>query len=279
MIDRYLAHTWHIFPLRPRSKEPLTEHGWKDASTDPNQISEWQARWPNSNWGIATGPSNLLVVDLDGFEGQATWARLTKQHEAPTTLTSITGGGGRHVVYLDPHRRGRNTTKKLGVGIDTRGQGGYIVAPPSIHPNGQAYRWAIAPLRRVPEWVLRALQPPRPALPPPRIGPHLGATAYGERALAGILDRLRRSSEGERHDINYWAAVRAGQLYASGHIPMTALDDVRAVAAGTRTDQGRVDRDTREGWAWGTTNSGGYPTATHENTVPQIRVPRVSAPR
>ena len=140
-----------VFPLKPKDKRPATENGCKAATTDSRQIETWWSRWPNANIGIATGSvsGGLVVIDLDvdkdkginGYESLAIWQK--ENGELPETWTSITGRGGYHYIYID----GATNRNRAGLydGIDIRGEGGYIVAPPSIHPNGRQYEWEQGP--------------------------------------------------------------------------------------------------------------------------------------
>ncbi len=142
VAEDYARRGWHVFPLRGKGQQLI--RSWaREATTDVEQIREWDRRWPDANIGIACGPSRLVVVDLDGDAGSETWERLTVTHDIESSpLVSITGSGGRHIVYQLPDGvHLGNTQKRLGPGIDTRGEGGYFIVPPSIHPNGKDYRW------------------------------------------------------------------------------------------------------------------------------------------
>ena len=141
-----------VFPVKPHGKAPLTEHGCKDASWEEAQIERWWARWPSAGIGIATGEASggLLVIDLDvdeekGVDGRETLRRWETEHGPlpGDTWLSITGRGGYHYFY----RVNRETKNRAGLyeGVDIRGDGGYIVAPPSIHQNGRAYEWEQGP--------------------------------------------------------------------------------------------------------------------------------------
>lgn len=140
-----------VFPLRARNKTPATKNGCKDATTDQKQIAPWWDRWPDANIGIATGSvsGGLVVIDLDrdeekGCDGYEVLREWEKQHgQLPETCQSITGRGGYHLLYRDTAEH-RNA-QALYEGVDIRGEGGYIVAPPSIHPNGHAYEWEQGP--------------------------------------------------------------------------------------------------------------------------------------
>lgn len=140
-----------VFPLRPRDKRPATENGCKAATTDKQQIESWWDACPDYNIGIATGSisGGLVVIDLDvdedkgisGYESLKDWQR--ENGELPETWTSITGRGGYHFLYRD----GASNRNRAGLyeGVDIRGEGGYIVAPPSVHPNGRRYEWEQRP--------------------------------------------------------------------------------------------------------------------------------------
>lgn len=145
--QRYAREGFAVFPLKPRGKEPLTANGCKAAVTDAEQIGRWWARWPDANIGIATGSASggLVVVDVDvdderGIDG-AQSLRLWESEFAPLpdTLMALTGRGGTHYFF----RSSREVRNRAGLleGVDVRGEGGYIVAPPSVHPNGRRYEW------------------------------------------------------------------------------------------------------------------------------------------
>jgi hypothetical protein len=126
------------------AKHPRTPHGVKDATTDEAIIRRWWTQWPDANIGIATGAiSNLVVLDIDprhgGNESLEQW-KTQYGTDFLNTLTSCTGGGGLHLLYSHP---GVPIKNRVGIapGIDIRGDGGYIVAPPSLHISGQRYTW------------------------------------------------------------------------------------------------------------------------------------------
>lgn len=293
IIFEYLRRDWYVFPLRPGRKTPATRNGWKNASIDPEQVAVWAKRIRGCGWGIACGPSHLLVVDLDGAAGEQAWLELTKgnKRKTPQTIASLSGSGGWHLVFHDPgghnsRGRGRNSTRLLGPGIDTRGVGGYIVAPPSLHPNGRRYQWFGDELRlpaKVPDWILARLHkdesgPERPQRVRMAVSAHEN-TPYGSRVLEGILARLAAAEDGNRHDLNYWAGVRSAQLHQAGHVTADALGLVLDTALGHRKDHVATRRDTLDGWRWGLANAGTYPPATVDSHVPRLRPPRILAPR
>ncbi len=139
-----------VFPLLPRSKQPATDHGFYDASTDPEQIKQWWEENPNYNIAIATGDAShgLYVIDIDddpkkGKHGSETLRKWEIEHgPLPETLTAVSGSGGYHYYYRtrDQYQKAENIGGQEH--IDVRANGGYIVAPPSIHPGtGKPYKW------------------------------------------------------------------------------------------------------------------------------------------
>lgn len=147
----YAKKGFAVFPLKYRDKVPLTRNGCKDATTDAAQIKAWWQKYPNANIGLATGSvsQNVFVIDLDidedrGIDGYHSLEDWQREHgDFPETWTAITGRGGYHLYYL-----GNGKIKnRAGIidGVDIRGNGGYVVAPPSIHKNGNRYEWEYSP--------------------------------------------------------------------------------------------------------------------------------------
>ena len=132
-----------MFPCEPGGKAPLTYNGFWDATTDARRIQAWWGRWPSANVGVPTGRrSGLLVLDVDarggGPESLATLERETGP--LPGTARARTGGRGVHVFFRYPSgEEVRNSAGWLGPGLDVRGEGGYVVVPPSR--TRSAYEW------------------------------------------------------------------------------------------------------------------------------------------
>lgn len=161
MAQKLAGHGLAVIPVQPRGKTPLTSHGCKDASTIPETINAWWARWPDANIGIATGAiSGIWVLDIDGDDGESSLRRLEEQNSPlPTTVEVISGGKGRHLYFRYPALlRINNSARKLGAGLDVRGDGGYIVAPPSVHPSGALYMRSVDSekfIAEAPDWLLK----------------------------------------------------------------------------------------------------------------------------
>lgn len=173
----YAKRGWHVFPCyevslptgacacgNPRcgnpGKHPRIAGGFKAATTDEAQIREWWRKWPLANLAIATGASRLAVVDVDPRNhGDETIAQLQQQHaQLPETPRAATGGMGEHHVFSWPTDR-EIRGGVLGLGVDLKADGGYIIAPPSAHYSGRSYSWDAGahpsdiPAHEVPKWV------------------------------------------------------------------------------------------------------------------------------
>jgi len=140
----YAARGWSVIPVQARGKRPLVV--WREFQqriASAEEIQAWFGRWPEANVGIVTGQvSGIVVIDVDaGHGGPDSVSELEAVHgPLPGTVEAITGGGGRHLYYRHP---GGTVSNRVGIrlGIDVRGDGGYVVAPPSVYPNGRHYFW------------------------------------------------------------------------------------------------------------------------------------------
>jgi hypothetical protein len=162
---RYARMGLPVFPCRPGGKEPLTPHGFKDATTALPQIRDWWGRWPEANLGLPTGrASGLVVLDIDPRSGgDWSWAALRAGRKIPKTVEQWTGGGGKHIVFRDP---GSIKCRALAPGLEVKGEGGYVIVPSSVHTSGERYRFVkgrgaklLLELAEVPDWLLSAMRP------------------------------------------------------------------------------------------------------------------------
>lgn len=144
---RYLDRGWSVVPIRPRDKRPLLR--WQRYQALPparGEVERWFAEHPDAGVGIATGAvSGLVVLDIDpGHGGDGSLAEFEQRHGAlPDTVEALTGGGGRHLYFRHPGGFVPNRTC-LAPGIDLRGDGGLVIAPPSVHPSGRRYIWEVS---------------------------------------------------------------------------------------------------------------------------------------
>jgi hypothetical protein len=153
------AKGFRVFPCVERGKEPAIHDNLKRATSDPNTISGWW-RARDFNIGLATGEgSGVWVLDVDGDEGKETLHQLEAAHGAlPPTVEAITGKG-KHLYFRWPvgtEIRNKQDNPVM-PGIDVRGDGGYVLAPPSVHPSGRRYTWNVdSPdeFADAPDWLI-----------------------------------------------------------------------------------------------------------------------------
>jgi len=139
----YAARGFAVFPCTPRGKVPATHHGCRDATKDIAQIARWWGENPNYNVAGATGAvSKVFILDVDGLDAEASLRKLEEQYSAlPSTVESITPRG-RHLFFKCENGNVRNSAGAIAPGLDVRGDGGYVVLPPSTHPSGRRYTWS-----------------------------------------------------------------------------------------------------------------------------------------
>jgi len=177
MLEHALEYArlgWSVIPLRRRDKKPAIA-SWKEYQerrATEDEIRSWWEKWPEANIGIATGAvSGIVVLDVDGEDGRRSLEQVAGSDIPRTPHTNT--GKGRHYLFRHPGGgEWRNFAGKK-PGLDFRGDGGYIVAPPSIHPSGRRYEWVIPPEDAEPAdppvWLMELLtkkQDPEPTPPP-----------------------------------------------------------------------------------------------------------------
>ena len=232
---RYAAAGWPVFPCKPGEKVPhglLVPHGVKDASTAVDRITFWWSRSPLANVAIATGDPGPDVVDLDvtaGKPGRHSYARLRAAGLLEgAELVIATPSGGRHLYYAGTGQGNGSIPRH---GVDFRGRGGYVLAPPSV-VDGKPY----TVVETVPHTgvlvdfgaVRRVLDPPRPVRTPslPAQGNHDALV----RHVAGL-------QEGNRNGGLFWAACRA--------VEGAAGDDVFRALVAAAVTAGLTEREAR----------------------------------
>ncbi|HVW31604.1 MAG TPA: bifunctional DNA primase/polymerase, partial [Acidimicrobiia bacterium] len=256
-IDAALAYArrgWPVFPLHSvlagccscrrdcshPVKHPLARHGLHEATRDERTLRGWWDRWPWANVGLVTGAaSGLVVIDVDPAKGGTdSLARLRfLMGSLPETLAAATGGGGQHLLYSHPGEEVRNTAGRLpGIGeplpgLDLRGDGGYIVAPPSRHASGRPYRWVdtTVPVAPAPGWLRVAPTRTFPTGGSPSAPGH-GGSRYGHAALAREVSAVRAAAVGDRNNQLTRAAFCLGRRAAGGELDR-ALVEAELLAA------------------------------------------------
>lgn len=213
-----------VFPCRPRGKAPAVARGFLSATTNPATIRRFWTN-PECNVAIPTGArSGFWVLDLDGAEGAATLRAFEIKHGAiPKTRTVVTARG-RHAwfAYRGPVP---TTAGRIGPGIDTRGDDGYVVVPPSVHQTGHRYAFLgdpCAPIEPAPAWLTSAARTKPIKLITERavaiVGRPCRAGAYGQAALRAEIATLAATPPGRRNDALNRAAFSLFQLVAGGEL-------------------------------------------------------------
>lgn len=191
----YLSLGWSVIPVEPRGKRPVLKwEPYQRRKPSLAEVREWLTRWPEANLGIVTGAvSGLVVVDLDGEDAVREF--LTRWGDKPLSTPVVRTGKGVHVYFRHPGRPVPNRVRVLG--MDIRGDGGFVVAPGSVHESGHAYRFLLSPddaatrnggdpLLPMPEWLAELLD-----APPATVATPADAIPEGERNAT--LYRLARS--------------------------------------------------------------------------------------
>lgn len=249
----YAARGWPVFPLHhpvlfgPKKvseaghaccscrqpscespgKHPRTRHGLDDASIDPATITAWWTRWPEANIGLPTGMA-FDVLDLDGPEALDALDGLAPPGGCHPILGRMAVTGRGIHIFMAVTGVGNRTNVGGALGVDWRGHGGYVVAPPSLHYlHGDRYGWGDLdewgdhcgidmPLAEVPTWLAVALHQRRKPPPPTMAGGR--SSRYGLKALEGELGRITMAVEGGRNDQLNASAHALGQLLAGGEL-------------------------------------------------------------
>lgn len=215
----------HTTPVQMEACSCLTCHGFHAATTDPDHLAEMLRLHPRGLLAIRTGaPSGIVVIDVDP-PGIGTMKMLVSEGVLPRTLAAVTGRRGYHMVYAHPGGKIMSGAGKGGPGVDVKADGGYIVAPPSVHPvTRRPYQWLGSPgddLTPLPGfWVERLRETARPARPAQAVSiPARGRGGYAHAALRGELEEVLAAGEGTRNVALHLSAWNLGQLVAGGVLP------------------------------------------------------------
>jgi hypothetical protein len=249
---------WYVFPITPWAKKPPVIDRWETrASTDPHQINHWWRHTPYSV-GIATGPSELVVIDLDvpkhGEPIPDQWAilginsgtgvlrALARQRGVTITPTYAvsTPSGGWHLYYTTPPGVVlRNTCNVIGWKIDTRAHGGYVLAAGSSVPPSGYELFDDRDPAVLPDWLHQALTPtPSPGLSAPAVAAATNPDSYVAAAVRGETHRVRTAPSGQHNAVLCRAAYALGQLTGAG-----LLDETTARAELTTAAQVLIGAD------------------------------------
>jgi hypothetical protein len=256
-----------------RGKHPRVLGGLKVATLDEETIRKWWRFWPHSNIGIRTGAPGIVAIDLDTPAAAAALLQLAAGR--PLGGLAIATGRGRQLWYHAPELDDVPSSRELrGIaGLDVRGRGGYVIAPPSRHYSGVEYRVAGGQFEPPPEWLYALLRTrPRLAAPtgPARPPCEGDGTPFGLAVLRRECTELRATGEGGRNRKLNLASYLAGRLVAGGELG-------EAYVVGVLTDAAEavglelaeiVGRDGESGTLWSGLRAGERSPLTEE-TAPE----------
>ena len=260
-----------LFPRAHRRREPKCYggcgregHGLYDASSDLPTVTRWWARCPDAGIGWPAQGNDKAVIDVDPRHGgdpsfmELNDFALERGVDLTDTLAAFTGGGGMHYVYQAPAGGIKSGSNVFGLpGVDTRGNGGFIVIAPTLHVSGDRYAWVdftrdAAPW---PTFLTSLINPPPPILPSIPAGKHRASgsnpTGYAEKALQDELDILANKRGGRNDQLNI-SAFNLGQLVGAG---LLTADVVERELYSAAIANGYVQKD-GERETMGTINSG-----------------------
>jgi Bifunctional DNA primase/polymerase, N-terminal len=252
---------YYLHPLRPRAKVPATGSGFKDATRDARQIARWWDAMPAANIGIACGASGIVVLDIDtkagadpreilaGFDRAG--APVIGTDLAPERCerypSSLSGRRGVQVYF----RGDMASAARLTIaGYEVKAAGGYVVAPPSVHPCGVEYVGdlvRVAELPTVPRWLVELL--PRPE-PRPFVNVPASRPADPSRVVAGLAGVVRSAPTGNRNSSLFWAVNRTVEHADAGSLDeRQALEELRAAGFDVGLSEHEVQATIRSGLA------------------------------
>lgn len=238
----YAAHGWPVLPVHgPESrcqhpgKQPWLTAWQEAASTDSEVICGWWESRPDSNVGIVTGPrSGLAVVDIDPRSGGRDSLGVLEARVGvlPGTVQSLTGGGGLHLLYEHPGVKVTSRSKALGPGLDVKADGGFIVAPPSIHAAGPSYEWFGGVWKAgLAAWPTEQLGVETPVSLLAPVPPQSTGGGHPTRRLEALVQFVMDSTEGERNHRLFWAACRAAEMVRDAQINHAVAVDCMQLSA------------------------------------------------
>jgi putative DNA primase/helicase len=240
---KYAERSWAIFPLLSETKKPATKNGHNNATAETSAIEEWWTTNPTYNIGIATGAvSDIWVLDVDGESGEKAIAAFeAKFSPLPNTVQAQTKRG-RHIYFRHPGQRVPCSSSKLGPKLDVRGDGGYIVAAPSIHPDGGEYAWDAdhhpesVEIAAAPSWLVElVVNNKNKSTSDKKSGE---ATSDKEdrknanRLAKEIANHAAKAAQGERNDTLNKASFKLGQHVGAKCLARAAVENMLIEAAG-----------------------------------------------
>ena len=251
----YAERGWRVLPVNTfsngccscgkedcgaKGKHPRIKDWQNKATTFEKTVATWWGKnWPETSIGIATGKgSNLFVLDVDGPVGAASLQDLVAKHgQLPDTLVAATGRG-QHLYFRYPDCSVKNSAGSLGVGLDVRGDGGFVVAPPSQHASGIAYRWENpeTQVQDAPEWLIGLLSGGQEAVQqepeiPPTLDQGEGPIFEGTRNTMLFKKACALRGQGAEQDQIEEILMRINQEQCRPPLDAKEVKDIAATAA------------------------------------------------
>ncbi|MGH3370991.1 MAG: bifunctional DNA primase/polymerase [Nocardioidaceae bacterium] len=299
----YATRGWAVFPCHSPAgppgtcsccrsdcaspgKHPRVAGGLTAATTDRSTIERWWRHWPSANLAIRTGAvSGIVVLDIDpGHGGDETLSSLLDEHGSlPPGAVVRTGSGGRHIYFAHPGGLIRNDAgRRFGPGLDIRGDGGYVVAPPSRHTTGPRYRWDSSDrtLAALPDWLHARLgeahlpRVPRSSTPTTISSPER-VSSWARSALERELASVASAREGTRNATLNKAAFSLGQIVAGGGLD---ADEVECLLLDRAGRAGLGEREARATIGSGLSAGARRPRSPAPETVDLRTVPLPGTP-
>ncbi|MEO8698015.1 MAG: bifunctional DNA primase/polymerase [Acidimicrobiales bacterium] len=263
----YALRGWPVFPCHALDrgactcghndcaspgKHPRVRGGLNAATADSGTIARWWRHWPDANIAVRTGaPSGLVVLDIDPRHGGARSLHHLVQRYGPLPAAPRvrTGSGGWHLFFEHPNIRVRNSAGLIGDGLDIRGDGGYVIAPPSRHASGDSYAWErfTMELPSLPDWMHALVaEPEHVVAPPPREWPartDRTIETWARVALDRESRRVSAATRGTRNATLNRAAFSLGQIVGAGLLDGATVEESLvgcAVAIGLSEREARL---------------------------------------
>lgn len=245
----YAGKGWHIFPVEKAGKTPLVK--WRDqSSADPEVVGQMWDVYPDANIGIDCGKSGLVVLDIDDVNAVAELSeKFGFDPAADETAVVRTGRGGLHIYYRAGSESVRNSASKVADHVDVRGEGGYVVAPPSGHESGNLYEWVreVEP-KPIPEAVVRVFnyreEPKRIELPPERSHEKWGLAILAAEAFA-----IETSQPGQRNNQLNRSAYLVYGAVKGGHLDHSiATMRLRQAASHVGLNESEIEKTLSSAW-------------------------------
>lgn len=227
-----------VFLLQPKRKIPFAgTHGFKDATHDEDAIRHRWAQNPDANIGIATG-NGFFVLDLDGPEATSWFINASGRHGEPDrTLTIRTRESRFHLFFWAPCEIPCSASR-IAPHVDIKGDGGYVVGAPSIHPDGHAYKIVRdLPIAEAPRWLTDLAIPDEiQTIEYHRQDVHVACHSdfnpkYVRAAIENELNAVASAGEGQRNIVLHSAAIKLGTLFAAGAISRASTEEALFAAA------------------------------------------------